>query len=131
VPLLDAFRSNLRQGAFRLRGYRQGQFAGNDFNLVNVEYRTPLWYTDRGISTLPIFMRSLAGAAFFDYGAAYDRLDLKDPLASFHAGVGAELWVELFVGYYVSANLRFGLAKGLDATAPSGLQSYTVLSSAF
>jgi len=131
VPLLDAFRSNLRQSSFRLRGYAPGQFAGNDFNLVNVEYRTPLWYADRGISTLPIFMRSLSGAAFFDYGAAYDRLDLQDPLALFHAGVGAELWVDLFVGYYVSANLRFGFAKGLDATAPSGLQSYTVLSSAF
>jgi Omp85 superfamily domain/WD40-like Beta Propeller Repeat len=131
VPLLDAFRSNLRQSGFRLRGYRPGQFAGNDFNLVNVEYRAPLWYADRGVSTLPIFLRSLSGAAFFDYGAAYDRLDLKDPLAVFHAGVGAELWVELFVGYYISGNLRLGFAKGLDRAAPSGVQSYTVLSSAF
>ena len=131
VPLLDAFRSNLRQSGFRLRGYRPGQFAGNDFNLMSAEYRAPFWYADRGISSLPVFMRSVSGAAFFDYGAAYDRLDLKDPLAVFHAGVGAELWVDLFVGYYISANLRLGLAKGLDATAPSGIQSYTVLSSAF
>jgi hypothetical protein len=76
-------------------------------------------------------MRTLSGAVFFDYGAAYDRLDLKDPLELFHAGVGAELWVDLFVSYYISANLRLGVAKGLDATAPSGIQSYTVLSSAF
>jgi hypothetical protein len=131
LPLLDSFRSNLRQSGFRLRGYKPGQFAGNDFNLLNVEYRAPLWYADRGISTLPLSVRSLSGAAFFDYGAAYDRLDLQDPLALFHAGVGAELWLDLFVGYYVSANLRLGFAKGLDSTAPNGLQGYTVLSSAF
>ena len=131
LPLLDSFRSNLRQSGFRLRGYKPGQFAGNDFNLLNVEYRAPLWYADRGVSTLPVFMRTLSGAVFFDYGAAYDRLDLKDPLELFHAGVGAELWVDLFVSYYISANLRLGVAKGLDATAPSGIQSYTVLSSAF
>ncbi len=131
VPLLDAFRSNLRQSGFRLRGYKPGQFAGNDFNLINVEYRTPIWYVDRGISSLPIFVRTLSGTAFFDYGAAYNRLDLRDPLAVFHAGVGAELWVDLFVAYYVSANLRVGFAKGLDATAGDGVQTYTVLSSAF
>jgi outer membrane protein assembly factor BamA len=131
LPLLDSFRSNLRQSGFRLRGYKPGQFAGNDFNLLNVEYRTPLWYADRGVSTLPFFMRTLSGAVFFDYGAAYDRLDLRDPLELFHAGVGAELWLDLVVGYYISGNLRFGVAKGLDATAPSGLQSYMVLSSAF
>ena len=125
------FPLNLRQSAFRLRGYNPGQFAGNDFNLVNVEYRAPLWYPDRGISTLPVFLRSLSGAAFLDYGAAYDRLDLNDPLALFHAGVGAELWLDLFVGYFISANLRFGVAKGLDSKAPSGMQTYSGASSAF
>jgi hypothetical protein len=131
MPLLDSLRSNLRQSGFRLRGYRPYQFGGSDFNLLNVEYRAPLWYADRGVSTLPVFLRTLSGTVFFDYGAAYDRLDLRDPLALFHGGVGAELWLDVFVGYYISANLRLGVAKGLDATAPSGLQTYTVLSSAF
>ncbi|HYP90476.1 MAG TPA: hypothetical protein VEQ59_20025, partial [Polyangiaceae bacterium] len=129
--LIDSFRSNTRQNAFRLRGYSPNQFRGTDLNLLNVEYRTPLWYADRGVSTLPVFMRSLAGAVFLDYGAAYNQLDLKDPLAFFHAGVGAELWVDLYVGYQVYANLRLGFARGLDSTAPSGIQSYTVISSAF
>jgi hypothetical protein len=131
VPLLDAFRSNLVQSGFRLRGYKPAQFAGNDFNLVNVEYRAPLWYADSGLSTLPVFLRSLSGAAFLDYGAAYDRIDLNHPFALFHAGVGAELWLDLLVGYYASVNLRLGLAKGLDSTAPQGPQTYVVISSAF
>ena len=65
MPLLDSFRNNLRQSAFRLRGYAPQQFYGSDFNLLNVEYRAPLWYADRGVSTLPIFLRSLAGAVFY------------------------------------------------------------------
>ncbi|RYZ03118.1 MAG: hypothetical protein EOO73_28835 [Myxococcales bacterium] len=132
MPLLDSFRNNLRQSAFRLRGYEPQQFYGSDYNLLNVEYRAPLWYADRGISTLPIFLRSLAGAVFFDYGAAYNQLDLRDPLQPFHGSVGAELWLDLYVGYYTYGNLRFGAARGLSpSVAPSGIQTYMVLSSAF
>lgn len=131
VPLLDAFRSNLRQPNLKLRGYSPSQFAGNDFNLLNLEYRLPLWYADRGISTLPLFLRTVSAAAFLDYGAAYDRLDAKDPFEAFHAGVGAELWLDLLTTYYSTANLRLGVAKGLDHEAPGGLQTYAVISSAF
>ncbi len=131
APLLDAFTSNLRQSATGLRGYAPGQFVGNDFNLLNAEYRFPIWYADRGISTLPAFLRTLSGTVFFDMGAAYDQLDLKRPLASFHQGVGAELWLDLVLGYYVGGNLRFGVAKGLTGEAPSGLQTYAVVSAAF
>jgi WD40-like Beta Propeller Repeat/Omp85 superfamily domain len=131
VPLLDAFQSNLRQSGFRLRGYAPGQFAGNDFNLLNLEYRAPLWYADRGVSTLPAFLRTVSAVAFFDYGAAYDRLDLNDPLRVFHEGAGAELWLDLLMGYYYAGNLRLGLAKGFDDEAPGGFQTYTVLSGAF
>ena len=112
LPLLDSFRSNLRQSGFRLRGYQPAQFAGNDFNLLNVEYRAPLWYADRGVSTLPVFVRTLSGAVFFDYGAAYDRLDFADPLEPFHGGVGAELWLDLFVGYYISRQPAPRLRQG-------------------
>ena len=51
--------------------------------------------------------------------------------ASYHMGVGAELWIDLVLGYYASANLRLGVAKGLDDEAPSGFQTYFVASSAF
>lgn len=131
TPLADAFQSNLRQSAFKLRGYKPSQFAGTDYNLLNLEYRAPLWYADRGISTLPIFMRTVSFAAFFDYGAAYYSLDPKDPFEQFHAGVGGEIWVDMLTSYFTSANVRLGLAKGLDHEAPSGVQSYTVLSAGF
>lgn len=131
VSLIDSYTMNLRQSGFRLRGYEPGQFAGNDFNLLNVEYRFPIWFADRGISTLPGFLRTVTGNVFFDWGAAYDELDLDKPFEPFHEGIGAELWFELLYGYYVSGNVRLGVAQGLDSADPQGLQTYTVISGAF
>jgi hypothetical protein len=130
-PVFDAFRSGIRQSSFVLRGYEPGQFVGTQYNLLNTEYRFPILYADRGISTLPFFLRTLSGNVFMDWGGAYNQMDLDDPLASYHMGVGAELWIDLVLGYYASANLRLGVAKGLDDEAPSGFQTYFVASSAF
>jgi hypothetical protein len=130
LPAFDAFTTGLRQSSFVLRGYEPGQFVGSQFNLFNAEYRFPLLYADRGISTLPAFLRTVSGAVFADYGGAFDQLDLDDPLDSYHLGVGGELWFELVLGYYASATLRLGLAKGLDDEAP-GKRFYFVASSAF
>ena len=128
--IVDAFSTGLRQGSFVLRGYEPAQFTGTQFNLVKAEYRLPLLYLDRGISTLPVFMRGLSAAFFADYGGAYDRMDLEDPLDVYHLGVGGELWLDLVLGYFARGTVRWGLAKGIDDEAPA-LQSYLVISSAF
>ncbi len=130
TPAFDAFTTGLRQSSFVLRGYAPGQFVGNQFNLLNAEYRFPLVYADRGLSTLPVFLRTLSGALFADYGGAFDQMDLDDPLASYHLGVGGELWFDLVLGYYAGATLRLGVARGLDDVAP-GTLTYFVASSAF
>lgn len=130
TPVFDAFTSGLLQSSFVLRGYEPGQFVGTQFNLFNAEYRFPLLYVDRGVSTLPAFLRTVSGALFADYGGAFDQMDLDDPLQSYHLGVGGELWFDLVLGYYASATLRLGAAKGLDEAAPSH-RLYFVASSAF
>ncbi len=129
-PPFDVFTSGLRQSSFVLRGYEPGQFVGGQYNLLNAEYRFPLLYADRGLSTLPLFLRTISGALFADYGGAFNQLDLEDPLASYHLGVGGELWFDLVLGYYAATNLRLGVARGLDDVAP-GLMTYFVASSAF
>ncbi len=128
--LYDEYNSVIRQSAFVLRGYRPGQFVGTTYNLLNVEYRFPIWYADRGISTLPVFLRTLSGIFFFDYGGAYNRIDPDHPFRMLHGSVGGELWVEAVTGYFVQSNLRLGLARGLDSAAP-GVQTYAVLVAAF
>ena len=128
--LIDSFTSSVRQGAFVLRGYEPAQFAGNQFNLFNAEYRFPIVYVDRGLSTLPAFLRSLSGAVFADYGGAFDRIDPDDVLGQYHLGVGGELWIDFLLGYYANAVVRLGVAKGFSDEAPS-LQTYSVVAAGF
>jgi hypothetical protein len=131
LPLIDAYTSGVRQGAFVLRGYAPSQFIGTQYNLLNAEYRFPILYADRGISTLPVFLRTLSGAVFADYGGAFNVIDPDDVLDNYHLGVGAELWLDLVVGYFIGGSMRIGIAKGIDSEAPSGFQTYTVVSSGF
>ena len=128
--LYDSYRSVIRQSSFVLRGYAPGQFIGSAYNLLNVEYRFPLIYADRGLSTLPIFLRTVSGALFFDYGGAYFQIDPKKPLDQLHASVGAELWLDAVTAYFMHSNLRLGVARGLDHDAP-GYQTYAVIVAGF
>lgn len=131
-PVLDAYTSNIRQGGFVLRGYKPVAFIGSQYNLLNAEYRFPIAYTDRGVSTLPVFLRTISGAVFADYGGAFDTLDLNDPLSSYHLGVGGELWFDLILGYFVGGNVRLGYAHGVnDSQAISGGQFYFIVASPF
>jgi len=131
TPTFDALTTGVRQTGFVLRGYKPLQFAGSNYGLMNVEYRFPIAYVDRGLSTLPGFFRTLSGTAFFDWGGTYNVLDLRDPWQAFHVGVGAELRLDLALIYADDSQFRFGLARGLDSAAPPGLQSYFVLASGF
>jgi outer membrane protein assembly factor BamA len=128
--LYDSYNSVIRQSAFVLRGYAPGQFIGTSYNLLNAEYRFPLLYADRGLSTLPVFLRTLSGVLFFDYGGAYSKVDPEDLFDQFHGSIGAELWVEAITSYFLRTNLRLGIAHPLDHNNPK-FQTYAVLVSGF
>jgi hypothetical protein len=131
TPPFDSLVTSFPQSSFVLRGYLPGQFIGSNYNLLNLEYRLPIWYIDRGISTLPGFLRTLSGTLFLDWGGTYDRLDEDRPLDAFHVGVGAELWLNFVLEYQNTGNVRFGVARGLDSEAPPGLQTYFVAAATF
>jgi outer membrane protein assembly factor BamA len=128
--LYDSYNSVIRQSAFVLRGYAPGQFVGTAYHLLNAEYRFPLLYADRGLSTLPVFLRTVSGLVFFDFGGAYSQLDAHRPFAMLHESVGGEIWVDGVTSYLQQTNLRLGLARGLDGQA-KGFQSYAVLVAGF
>lgn len=130
-PVLDAFRDGLSASAFVLRGYAPSQFVGSRYLLGNAEYRAPLWFADRGLSTLPVFLRSLSGVLFVDYGGAFSALDPDHPLDSLQLGLGGELWLELTFGYFSTGNIRLGYARGTDSSALSDGHKYLVVSSGF
>lgn len=122
--------SAVRQSGFVIRGYEPGVFRGSSYNLANAEYRFPIVYVDRGVSTLPAFLNTVSGAVFFDAGGAYDRMNLRRPFDVFHAGVGAELWVSFTLAYFSSAEVRLGIARGLDKNIDA-TQKYFVAASQF
>lgn len=109
LPLVDTIRNQLIQGGITLRGYQPVAVAGRSSLLSNLEYRFPIWNVDRGPSTLPVFLNRINGAAFVDYGSAFD--SIHD--AKFKTGVGGELWFDATLGYVAAFTFRLGYARGL------------------
>jgi hypothetical protein len=109
-PVIDTVRNYLIQpGWLVLRGYPALVEVGPYYALGNAEYRFPIVNVDRGLSTLPIFLERINGAAFVDYGSAFG--DIEN--AQFKTGVGAELWFDVTLGYVVNFTFRLGYARGL------------------
>ena len=128
-------------GAVALRGYAPRAFVGRSYLLLNAEYRAPLYQPDRGISTLPVYLRRIDAAGFVDVGGAFDKLDLSDVTffskgafldpAVLHASAGLELWLGVTVAYVWNAQLRLGYAQGFDSLALRDGKTYFVASTAF
>lgn len=107
-PVLDLLNQTGAPGA-ALRGYPVGAFRGNRYVLGNAEYRLRIAAVDRGLWTLPVYLRRIHAAVTFDYGLAADTLRLSELRPS----VGAELRAEVLLGYWLLTNLRLGFARGL------------------
>ncbi|APR84120.1 tolB protein precursor [Minicystis rosea] len=133
--------SGVFNGSFVLRGYPPRVYRGKQYLLTNIEYRFPILYPDHGISTLPLFLRRIDGNVFLDYGGAFDYLDLRGirffhhgaliDSRQLHASVGAELWLNLSLGYVLGTQIRIGYAYGFSEEAVKGGQPYFVASTAF
>jgi hypothetical protein len=109
-PVINILQNYLIQpGWLVLRGYPVAAEIGAYYALMNAEYRFPIANVDRGLSTLPLFLHRVTGAAFVDYGSAFD----VTGAAQFKTGVGAELWFDLSLGYVLSFTFRLGYARGL------------------
>jgi hypothetical protein len=99
-----------RGGGPALRGYAPWSLYGDQFHLLNAEYRFPIAYLDRGVSTLPWWLGRIYGAVYADTGTAFfgdfDFTKLK-------VGVGGQISIDTVVGYYVGSTLTLGYARGL------------------
>jgi hypothetical protein len=97
-------------GGAALRGYAPNDRIGNQFHLLQVEYRFPIVRINHGVLTLPILLNRLWATVFCDTGDAFsDEFDL----ARFRVGVGAELHLDFTIFYVLGFSLRIGYARGL------------------
>ncbi len=112
-PILDVY-YGYRYGGVYLRGYPPWSFSGSLFVLGSLEYRFPLLDIESGFLSLPFYFRRLHAALFTDIGgASHDKLS-QDLLK---VGIGAELRLDVYLGYYLPATLRFGYGQGLSQGA--------------
>jgi hypothetical protein len=102
----------LNQREFALRGYTSGDpdLTGHRARLGTLEWRVPLKDVDRHAMVPPLGLNRVAMNLLFDVGDAWPRGAEPD----YRRGVGIELMSEVRFGYLLGADLRLGLAKGLD-----------------
>jgi hypothetical protein len=125
--LLRDMNDGIGQSRLTLRGYPSGRFRGSRFLLGQLEYRAPLFEVDRGVSTLPVFLRNIGGSVGLDAGGAFDRFDEDAWDKQFHYGVAAELWFNFVLRYRMSSWLVLGYAAGRGEGAIAGGTSYIVV----
>ncbi len=103
----------------QLRGYPDGALAGTVLLDGNLELRFPLVAPQLGHATWPVWLRRIHGAIFLDAGTAYLPAEDGGPgvglrgLSSLRFGTGAELRLEVVLGYYLRTDVRLGVARGL------------------
>jgi outer membrane protein assembly factor BamA len=98
-----------RPGQPRLRGYPAGAFYGDQMHVLNVEYRFPIVWIERGYLTLPAYLTRLHAAVYTDVGAAVVGKLTTDQIK---ASVGGELRLDGLLGYYLPFTLQLGYAHG-------------------
>lgn len=116
VPAQDVARSILdsaRVGATGyLRGYPPRTLLGNQYHLLNAEYRQELLQIERGLATFPIYLRRLHLGLLADAGVAWD--GAFDADQHLRTSVGAALRLDAYFGYYVGGTFELGHARGLQ-----------------
>ena len=91
-PLLTSILNGIVQSRVTLRGYPAGQFQGSHFILLQSEYRFPVVWINRGLSTLPFFLHGVSAALGADYGGAFSDYAGRNLSAELRLGLAGELW---------------------------------------
>lgn len=110
----DVIRSFLLRSAYTeagvLRGHQPGAYFGDYYTVLNAEYRIPIADVERGLGTLPTFLRRITAIPFVDVGGAwtiFSRQVIK-------WGVGASLVTSFKLGYGDSIDVFLQYARGFD-----------------
>lgn len=136
----DGLMDGVFDGLFPLRGYPADVYAGRSYWQSTLEYRAPVAIIDRGVSTLPVYLRRIDALAFVDYGGAFDTLSLDEVqffdgglihIPELHASLGGELWITPTIAYVASPIVRVGYAYGFSVEAVAGGHVYVVAAGAF
>lgn len=138
---IDTLISAVYDGAFVLRGFKPGVYSGNHYFLSTIEYRAPIYLTNWGPSTLPIFLRRIDASVFADWGGAFDEFDFDRVRLFFddkliyapplQTSIGTELWLAFTLASRIDSSFRIGYAYGFAPEAVKNGQVYVLGTTAF
>ncbi len=97
-----------------LRGFDNQDVPGFHATVVNIDYRFPILGVQRGIGTLPFFLRTVHGAIFTDAGHAWSSRFARSQIRT---SIGVELSLDTFIGYTLPLTFAGGLAWRHDPAA--------------
>jgi hypothetical protein len=89
---------------------------------AGLQYRTPLWWIERGLGTGPLFIQNINAAAFSDFGmtsswpetANCELQTANSGQSRARIGIGAELRTDFILAHLLPANLHVGFGFGLN-----------------
>jgi hypothetical protein len=96
-----------------LRGFDEDDVVGTRAAVINVDYRLPLWRVGRGWGTVPLFLRTIHGAVFFDAGQAWSN---APRWSDTRTSLGVELSADTVVGFALPLTFTAGAAVRFDGT---------------
>ncbi len=106
-PLIDFGSDALRM----LRGFDGSVTSGDHIAVASVEWRQPLLRIERGWGTVPVLLRTIHGAVFFDAGQAWtSAFRLSDVKTS----LGVEGTLDLVAGFALPVSVTAGVAWTRD-----------------
>ena len=115
VPAQDIAMSVVNSGRSSYIGYLHGYptrtVAGNQYHLLNLEYRQELWRIEHGLATLPIYIRRLHMAVLSDIATAYDTT--FNAATNTRWSMGAALRLDAFFGFFVPGTFELGYSHGM------------------
>ncbi|MEN3339159.1 MAG: hypothetical protein V7647_2835 [Acidobacteriota bacterium] len=97
-----------------LRGFGTADLYGFHAAVLNIDYRFPLAWPQRGFGTVPVMLRNVHGALFTDAGSAWDESFRR---ADVRRAFGAELSSDTVLGDVLALTVTGGAAWRVD---PSG-----------
>ena len=112
-----------------LRGFAEDEITGDHVAVANLDYRVPLVRIQRGLGTLPFFLRTAHAAVFADTGHGW----LRDfQWSRFRTAVGVELSLDAVVGYGLPLTFTAGGAWRNDpVSGRRGLAAFGRVGRAF
>lgn len=107
VNPLEALLNQTTMSRPLMRGFESGSLIGDTFWAGTLQYNMPIFRIDRGLGSLPLYFRYLAGDVFVDTGSAFfDGMAPGPPKWS----AGAEVWLTLAPALLDNFKLLLGFA---------------------